>query len=218
MKHYQLFIFDWDGTLMNTTQTIVEATKDACTQTGLPLVSDEAAKSIIGKSFVEVVADIVPELEGKPGLLQQFTAIYERYLNEHTNQNPLFNDVVELLDFLERDGRLLAIATGRSRQMLEDILDATGCRKYFVATKTACECFSKPHPQMIEDILAFTGVSKDAAVMIGDTNHDVQMAHNAGVDAIAVSHGAQDRLMLEQSSPRYLLNSISELYGLLCTS
>jgi phosphoglycolate phosphatase len=213
MKQYDLFIFDWDGTLMNTTQTIVDATTHACRVLNLTVVSDDDAKSIIGKSFVEVVSDIVPELRGNSGLLQRFTAVYERYLNDHTLDNPLFSHVKELLDKLTADGKLLAVATGRSRVMLDDILKGTGFGHYFMLTKTACECFSKPHPQMIEEILDITMVDKSKAIMIGDTSHDIHMAHNAGIDAVGVCHGAQARNELVVCKPKYLLNDITELYN-----
>lgn len=215
MLNYELFIFDWDGTLMNTTQTIVDATTHACRELGLKVVSDTEAKSIIGKSFPEVIADIVPELRGEPELMQKFTYIYEKYLNDHTLDNPLFSHVPEMLEKLTAHNKLLAIATGRSRAMLDDILNGTGLGKYFVITKTADECFSKPHPQMIEEILEFTGVSRKNALMIGDTSHDVHMAHNAGVDVVAVSHGAQDHHELEVCNPHHLLKNISELFALL---
>lgn len=215
MLDYDLYIFDWDGTLMDTTKTIADGTIHACRELGLPVVSDEAARSIIGKSFIEVVADIVPELRGNPVLLQKFAAIYEKYLNDHTLDNPLFNHVKEVLDTLTERGKVLTIATGRSRAMLDDILSGTGYGPYFVITKTACECFSKPHPQMIEEILLETGVSKERAIMIGDTSHDIHMAHSAGIDAIGVCHGAQSKEELAAAKPRYLLNNISELSEML---
>lgn len=215
MLNYDLYIFDWDGTLMNTTQTIVDGTTHACKVLGLNVISDDLARSIIGKSFIEVVTDIVPELRGNPELLQKFAAVYEQYLNDHTLDNPVFMHVKETLDKLTAEGKFLTIATGRSRAMLDDILAGTGYGHYFMLTKTACECFSKPHPQMIEEILDFTGVNKAKAVMIGDTSHDIQMAHNAGIDAVGVSHGAQDYAELAACNPRYLLNNISELYALL---
>ena len=215
MQKYDLFIFDWDGTLMNTTQTIIDATTHACRELGLVVVSDEQAKSIIGKSFPLVIADIVPELVDNSELMQKFTALYEQYLNQHTLSNPLFAHAAEVLRHLSATGKLLAVATGRSRMMLDDILAATGFSADFVITKTADDCFSKPHPQMIEEILAFTGMTREQTVMIGDTTHDLHMAHNAGVDAIGVAHGAGDYADLAAAKPRFLLNNISELYQLI---
>ncbi len=215
MLNYDLYIFDWDGTLMNTTKTIADGTIHACQVLGLNVVSDEAARSIIGKSFIEVVSDIVPELRDNPALLQKFAAIYEKFLNDHTLDNPLFSHVHELLEMLTKQEKMLTIATGRSRAMLDDILEGTGYGHYFMITKTACECFSKPHPQMIEEILHETGIEKDRAVMIGDTSHDIHMAHNAGIDSIGVSHGAQDKVELSAAKPTYLLNNISELFEML---
>ena len=215
MLDYDLYIFDWDGTLMNTTQTIVEATTNACKVLGIGVVSDADALSIIGKSFPNVIADIVPELEDNPALMQKFTYVYEKYLNDHTLDNPLFSHVPEMLEKLTQQNKLLAIATGRSRAMLDDILNGTGLGHYFMISKTADECFSKPHPQMIEEILDFTGVDRSRALMIGDTSHDIEMGHNAGVDVAAVSHGAQEASYLAGFNPLYRMSNITDLYHLL---
>ena len=211
MLNYDLYIFDWDGTLMNTTQTIVDGTTHACKVLGLNVISDDLARSIIGKSFIEVVTDIVPELQGNPELLQKFAAIYEQYLNDHTLANPVFMHVKETLDKLTAEGKFLTIATGRSRAMLDDILAGTGYGHYFMLTKTACECFSKPHPQMIEEILEFTGVNKTKAVMIGDTSHDMEMAVAADVARLGVAYGAHPRENLLKHAPVACLDTFSEL-------
>lgn len=215
LDKFDLFIFDWDGTLMNTTQTIVAATRHACSRLNLDVVDEAAAKSIIGKSFTGVIEEIVPELTGNYALKQQFTAVYERYLNDHTLDNPLFDQVPELLELLKENGKFIAIATGRSRTMLNDILHGIGYEDYFIITRTACECLSKPHPQMLEEILDYTGVTGKRAVMVGDTIHDIEMAHSAGIVSVAVSHGAQDSATLLASNPTCLLENISQLYNLL---
>ena len=205
MLNYDLYIFDWDGTLMNPTQTMVDGATHACKVLGLNVISDDLARSIIGKSFIEVVTDIVPELRGNPELFQKFVAIYEQYLNDHTLDNPVFMHVKETLDKLTAEGKFLTIATGRSRAMLDDILAGTGYGHYFMLTKTACECFSKPHPQMIEEILEFTGVNKAKAVMIGDTSHDIQMAHNAGIDVIGVRIVPREKFATVKYIPNVIL-------------
>lgn len=153
MLKYDLYIFDWDGTLMNTTQTIVDATTHACRTLGLNLISAELATSIIGKVFTQVIAEIIPELRSNPALVQKFTAIYEQYLNENALKNSLSACVLETLDKLTAAGKFITLATGSSRARLNDILAATGLAHYFMLIKTASECFSKPHPQMIEEIL-----------------------------------------------------------------
>lgn len=215
MLKYDLYIFDWDGTLMNTTQTIVDAITYACRTLGLNVISDELAKSIIGKSFTQVIAEIIPELRSSPALVQKFTAVYEQYLNENALKNSLFACVLKTLDKLTAAGKFITLATGSSRARLNDIIAATGLAHYFMLIKTASECFSKPHPQMIEEILDFTGMTKTQAVMIGDTSHDLQMAQNAGIDAIAISHGAPNYAELVACNPSYVLNNIGELYELL---
>jgi phosphoglycolate phosphatase len=215
MKKYQLYIFDWDGTIMDTTATIVEATQYACRELSLAEVSSQAAKSIIGQSFFEVISSIVPELHNNPHLLQRYTSLYVDYLNQHSLANPFFPYVNEILAKLTQYNKTLAVATGRSRVMLDEILSATDSGKYFILTKTACECASKPHPQMIEEILDFTGIAKEDTVMIGDTTHDIEMAHNAGVDVIALAQGAHDYDLLASAKPDYLLNDIAQLYTIL---
>lgn len=215
MLDYKLYIFDWDGTLMDTIPTIVAATKYACAKLDLPMISDADALSIIGQSFVLVIADVVPELRKNPELLQKFTAIYETYLNEHCLDNPLFANAYEILEQLTAAGKTLTVATGRNRVMLDDILRHTGYGKYFLLTKTACECQSKPHPQMIEEILEFTGIDKSQAVMIGDTSHDIHMAHNAGVASIAISHGAQTYDEIMAAAPDYIVADLYQLQQLL---
>ena len=215
MLDYKLYIFDWDGTLMDTIPTIVAATKYACAKLDLPMISDADALSIIGQSFVLVIADVVPELRNNLELLQKFTAIYEAYLNEHCLDNPLFANAYEILEQLTAAGKTLTVATGRNRVMLDDILRHTGYGKYFLLTKTACECQSKPHPQMIEEILEFTGIDKSQAVMIGDTSHDIHMAHNAGVASIAISHGAQTYDEIMAAKPDYVVADLYQLQQLL---
>lgn len=157
LEQYDLFIFDWDGTLMDTSQI----------------------------SIIDALNDL------------------------------LFPDVAEMLKFLSTNNKHLAIATGRSRATLDKILIATGVEEYFIITKTPDECFSKPHPQMVDEVLDFCGISKARAVMIGDTKQDILMAHNAGIDVIAISHSLYDYSMLLSSNPKYLFNNISELYSLL---
>ncbi len=127
----------------------------------------------------------------------------------------LFVGVTEMLELLSTNNKLLAVATGRSRVTLDAILIATNLEDYFVTTKTVCECFSKPHPQMIDEILDFCGISKAKTVMIGDAKQDILMAHNAGIDAIAISHDLKSYSDLASSNPKYLFSNISELYSLL---
>lgn len=212
MLNYDLYIFDWDGTLMDTNQTIIEAITHACKIFDLPIISNELARSIVGKSFISVITEAIPELRGNPALLQKFTVAYEQYLNDYILNNPLFADVAKTLDKLTADGKIITVATGRSRARLNDILLAMGLSHYFALTKTSGECFSKPHPQMIEEILEFTGMNKSQAVMIGDTSYDLQMAKNAGIDAVGVSHGAHTYAELLAYNPRYVFKNISELY------
>lgn len=123
----------------------------------------------------------------------------------------LFAGVPEMLDRLRSAGHTLAVATGKSRLGLERALDHSGLRPFFCASRCADECHSKPHPQMLEELLAEFGVAEAAAVMIGDTSHDLQMARNAGVDALAVSYGAHPAEQLQALAPRACVQDVAEL-------
>lgn len=208
MLKYDLYIFDWDGTLMDAAQVKVNAVIYACHTLGLKVVSTELAQSILGKNFIQKMLSIVPELRNNSELLQKFIATYERNLNDYTLGNKLSAGVLKVLDQLTAMGKFIAIATGGSRAMLNASL--VDIEHYFLISKTACECFSKPHPQMIEEILDFTGINKEQAVMIGDTQHDLQMAQNAGVDSILIGNTG-----FSGCNPCYVLKDVSELYKLL---
>jgi len=213
MKDYKLYIFDWDGTLMDTTQVIADAIQHVCKKLGFNVVSKKEALSIIGMSAATALPHIVPEIRNKPELFNAFNQAYFDFIQHQINIQEMFPNAVDALNLLASKDKILAVATGKSRQGLDDTLLSSDLGKYFLITKTASECHSKPHPQMIEDILEFTGIDKSDAVMIGDTTHDINMANNAGVDSIALVQGAHEIHDIEPSKPTYIYHSMSEFYA-----
>ena len=136
---------------------------------------------------------------------------YRHHFLSVDNQLTLFHGTRQMLARLQAAGHLLAVATGKSRVGLERALDQSGLRSFFMASRCADECHSKPHPQMLEELLEEFALAPAAAVMIGDTSHDLLMASNAGVAALAVTYGAHPRAHLHEHRPLACLDSVADL-------
>jgi len=185
---YDLVVFDWDGTLLDSAGAIVLAIQAACRDIGHSPPSDEQARHVIGLGLIDALRHAAPDLppESYPALVERYRFHY--LAGDH--QLSLFKGVPELLGELQAAGHILAVATGKSRLGLERALDHSGLRPLFQASRCADECHSKPHPQMLDELMAEFGVTGEATLMIGDTSHDLLMARNAGVDSLAVTYGA----------------------------
>ncbi|GAB2181617.1 HAD-IA family hydrolase [Denitratisoma sp. agr-D3] len=208
-RQYELIVFDWDGTLMDSAATIAGSVQAAARDLGLEPPSDARARHIIGLGLDDALRYALPDLPG-----ERYGELANRYRHHYLSQDhelSLFAGVDGLLEQLLAAGHLLAVATGKSRVGLDRALDVSGLGPRFHATRCADECFSKPHPQMLEELMAEFGVAPEATLMIGDTSHDVQMAHNARVPAIAVSYGAHPRSGLEALAPLHCVDSVEEL-------
>jgi len=190
-KKFDLIVWDWDGTLANSTGMITDAIVQAAQQVGLPALDPKAASNIIGLGLKESIhalfGDLPPELEQK--LAVQYSANY--YAGEQAI--PLFAGAKSTIIELSRRGYKLAVATGKGRRGLNLALQHCGLAQYFHETRTVDECFSKPHPQMLDEIMDACVVTPERTLMIGDTSYDLQMAKNASVQAVAVTFGAQSR-------------------------
>ncbi|HEU0282752.1 MAG TPA: HAD-IA family hydrolase [Gallionella sp.] len=208
-KQYDLLVFDWDGTLMDSAGTIVYAIQSASRDVGLPVPSDDEARHIIGLGLNEAVAALFPDLA--PADFDPLLDRYRYYFQAQDKQIPLFNGVVETLDELHAAGFLLAVATGKSRRGLDRVLEHTGTGHYFHSSRCADECFSKPHPCMLLELMDELGVESKRTLMIGDTSHDLLMASNAGVPAVGVSYGAHPRDGLLALSPLHCAENFGEL-------
>ena len=206
---YELVVFDWDGTLLDSAGAIVRSIQAACRDLGLPVPEDRRARHVIGLGLVDAMRHAVPELPA-----ERYQAMVERYRFHYLSGDhelTLFDGVPEMLARLKRDGHILAVATGKSRMGLERALDHSGLRPLFQSSRCADECHSKPHPQMLEELMAEFGVAQATTVMIGDTSHDLQMASNAGVDGLAVTYGAHPHDHLLEHKPVVCLHNVSEL-------
>lgn len=211
---YSLLVFDWDGTLIDSIEQITtslrEASKFVCGED----ITEDAARSVIGLGLQEAITGLHPDKH--QSLIEQMAERYRHhYLHENRVPAPLFEGVTEMLGELHHRGFTLAIATGKSRLGLEHSLAEHPVGHYFSATRCAGENRSKPHPEMLLGILNDTRMSAEQALMIGDTGHDLAMAKNAGIDAVAVTHGAHtaDRLMLHK--PLLCLDRIADLSNFL---
>jgi phosphoglycolate phosphatase len=195
-RQFDLIVFDWDGTLMDSEAKIVRCMQAAATDVGIPDPGVEAVRDIIGLGLNEAMQVLFPEhfSAHKAELVGRYR---QHFLELDNTDMPLFPGVTQGLSQLTEQGYLLAIATGKARRGLNQVLDETGMRHLFASSRCADEAFSKPHPKMLEDILEETGVDAERALMVGDTIYDMEMARNAKVAGLAVSYGvhARDRLL-----------------------
>lgn len=209
MKRYSAVVFDWDGTLMDSTHSIVSSIQGACRDLALPVPTDQEARWVIGLSLDSALYRVVPDLTA-----EQFPLFLDRYrahFHQRDTQLRLFHGVPELLQGLKQQNVLLGVATGKSRVGLDRMLAAQQWQQHFDITRCADESFGKPHPGMLMDIMQALGLDPEQVVMVGDTTHDVQMAHNAGIDSLAVSYGAHDKPTLAESHPTAMLDSVGEM-------
>jgi phosphoglycolate phosphatase len=211
-KPYDLLVFDWDGTLMDSHARIVACMQGAAYDVAAAPLADESVRNIIGLGLGEAIKALYPEADA--AFIERFTAAYrERFLGDGEAPQTMFEGAHDVLDDLERAGYLLAVATGKGRAGLDRVLAQAGLEGRFHVTRCADETFSKPHPAMLEQILDYTGMAPAQALMIGDTTYDLEMAHNAGVDALGVSYGAHPPEALAQWRPRVILERIDALPG-----
>lgn len=209
-RRYDLLIFDWDGTLMDSIARIVNCFGNACADVGLPVPPESAMRHVIGLGLGEAVDALLPGVD--PALRERVVARYrEHFLHIDQTAMPLFDGVrAGLEEFVDR-GYLLAVATGKSRRGLDRVLQETGMASLFVATRCADEALSKPHPKMLHDLLDYTGLRSEHALMVGDTTYDLQMARTAVMDSLAVSYGVHDRETLLAHAPLACLDSFDQV-------
>lgn len=206
---YELVVFDWDGTLLDSAGAIVLTIQAACRDLDLPVPDDARARHVIGLGLIDAMRHAVPGLAA-----ERYPEVADRYRHHYLSgdhQLTLFGGVREMLARLKAAGHILTIATGKSRNGLDRALEHSGLGSYFQATRCADECHSKPHPQMLDELMAKFGIAPEATLMIGDTSHDLQMALNAGVDGLGVTYGAHLHDHLLDFSPVACLHTVGEL-------
>ena len=210
-ERFDLIVFDWDGTLMDSAAAIVRAMQAAARDLDLPPPPDERARYVIGLGLGDALRHAIPELEEAA-----YPRMVERYRHHYLSSDhelSLFEGVDALIDALAGRGHLLAVATGKSRVGLNRALGHTGLGRYFHATRCADECFSKPHPAMLEELMDELGATPERTLMIGDTTHDLQMAKNARTGGLAVGFGAHPMEVLAAESPLACVSTPGELAG-----
>ena len=210
MKPYDLIVFDWDGTVMDSEHRIVTCMQRAGADTLSSIPTDAEVREIIGLGMQEALARLWPEANDDD--VQKIIEAYRvHWLGNQIPDSELFEGAAETIEALTDRGYLLAVATGKSRRGLDRVLDESGLGRYFHMTRCADEAHSKPHPQMLQDILTDLNTEPNKALVVGDTEYDIQMAANAKVDAVGVSYGAHDQQRLLVCGAKTILHSLTEL-------
>jgi phosphoglycolate phosphatase len=207
-KPFDLIVFDWDGTLMDSEAHIVASMERAIHDLDLPRLEKSAIRNIIGLGLREAILSLYPA--ANDDTCRQLT---DRYRYHFLADDPCetFQGAQEVLQSLSEQGYWLAVATGKGRRGLDRVLESTGFERYFHVTRCADETRSKPHPQMLEEIMDELGVEPSSTLMVGDTEYDLQMAQNAGAAAMAVSYGVHTVERLMACQPLACLDAIHEL-------
>lgn len=208
-RRYRLLAFDWDGTLADSTAVIASAIQAALRDLGEPVPDATAARFVIGLGLADALRNVAPGLPlHRHG---ELAARYRAHYLQHEENVPLFGGVSALLADLEARGHYLAVATGKSRRGLDRALVRADLVTRFHATRCADEGLAKPHPEMLLHLMDRLGVEPHETLMIGDTTHDLDLARNAGVEAVAVAYGAHGVDALHRARPRAVVHSIGEL-------
>ncbi len=208
-QQFDLIVFDWDGTLFDSTAQIVYSLQAASRDLGVPVPAQEAARYVIGLGWQEALKIAVPKLDPKD--YQTFSASYRRHYLTGESRLQLFEGVPDMLRELRETGYLLAVATGASRAGLNRALTSLGLTSHFDATRCADETFAKPHPAMLQELSEELDQNMNRILMVGDTIHDLQMAANAGAQSIAVAHAGRATTSFGALTPQFCACSIAEL-------
>jgi phosphoglycolate phosphatase len=215
-KQFDLLIFDWDGTLMDSAGVIVDSIQRACRDIGLPAPSERASRQIIGLGLAQALQTLLPDLPAG-----DYPRLVERYRHHYLGRDadiPLFAGVDQAIPALAGEGFTLAVATGKSRIGLARALDASGLGACFTATRCADQTHSKPHPAMVLELIDELDADPARTLVIGDTSHDLLMAANAGVASLGVTYGAHERDDLRAHAPLALLDSFAEVHAWLAAN
>ncbi|MCC6380011.1 MAG: HAD-IIIA family hydrolase [Burkholderiales bacterium] len=208
-RRFRLLVFDWDGTLSDSTAIIADAIRSACRDLGEPVPDEATARYVIGLGLTDALRLVAPGLPLSRH--SELTVLYRRHYLAREDDIPLFAGASGLLAELEAAGYLLAVATGKSRLGLARVLARSGLAQRFHATRCADEGFPKPHPDMLLHLMDHLAVVPDETLMIGDTTHDLELARNAGASALAVAYGAHDVAGLARLAPLATVHSIAEM-------
>lgn len=210
-RRFDLIAFDWDGTLFDSTAIIVRCIQAAVRDVGGTVPTDKEAAYVIGMGLMQALAHAAPDVPP-----EKYTELGNRYrfhYIQHQDDLSLFDGVLPLLNDLRERGHLLAVATGKSRRGLDDALHSVDLRGVFDGSRTADQTAGKPHPLMLQELMAEFDVAPERLLMIGDTTHDLQMAVNAGCASVGVSYGAHEPDAFHALQPLAVVHSVRELHG-----
>ena len=209
-RQFDLIVFDWDGTLFDSTALIARCIQAACADVGAAVPSDKDASYVIGMGLVEALQHAAPGLarERYPELGKRYRHHY--FAKQH--EIVLFDGTIDMLAALRERNHWLGIATGKSRSGLDEALNSVQLKGLFHATRTADETASKPNPQMLIELMSEFGVDPERTLMIGDTTHDLQLAANAGTPRVGVSYGAHDSAAFAEFEPLHVAHSVADLH------
>jgi phosphoglycolate phosphatase len=205
-----LIVFDWDGTLFDSTAIIARCIQLAVQDVGGTVPTQEQASYVIGLGLMQALAHAAPDVPK-----EKYPLLGERYKHHYTleqNSISLFPGILEMLNDLKQRQHFLCVATGKSRWGLDEALHAVELRSLFHASRTADETRGKPHPMMLHELMTEMGVSPEKTLMVGDTSHDLQMAIHAGCASVGVSYGAHATNTLEACQPLHIAHSVKELH------
>ncbi|MGZ8967541.1 MAG: HAD family hydrolase [Gallionella sp.] len=215
-KRYDLIVFDWDGTVMDSTAVIAGSIQMACRDLALEIPSDAMARHVIGLGLQQALRYAVPT--APEAMYEPLVARYRHHFLAQDGAIPLFAGARETIAELHRAGYLLGVATGKNRNGLERALTSSDMKSYFHATRTAEQTASKPDPTMLFELMEELDVAASRTLMIGDTSHDLLLAQNAQVDAVAMGHGAHPAEQLRTFNPLALVDNFAQLNAWLKTN
>ncbi len=213
-NRFDLIVFDWDGTLIDSIDGIVNCLQTAAKHCGCVIPESQAAKDVIGLSISNACSKLFPEADQET--VTMLSVSYQQaYLSRQIGRQDLFQDVYEMLVDLKQAGYQLAVATGKTRAGLQHALQSTGTEDLFDITRCSDETASKPDPRMLHEIIQYTNVAYERTLMLGDSSHDLQMAMNAQISSIGVLCGAHPEDILQQFSPLLCLQQPAELLNII---
>jgi phosphoglycolate phosphatase len=209
-RQFDLIAFDWDGTLFDSTAIITRCIQEAVVDVGGARPSDTQAAYVIGMALMPALAHAAPDVP--PERYPELGERYRHHYFKHAHDISLFKGVLPLLAALRERHHWLAVATGKSRRGLDDVLHSVELKGVFDGSRTADETAGKPSPLMLQELMREFGVEPERTLMIGDTTHDLQMAVNAGCPCVGVSYGAHDHGEFEAFKPLFVAQSVAELH------
>jgi phosphoglycolate phosphatase len=209
LRNFDLIVFDWDGTLFDSTALIARCIQAACADLGAAVPTDVQASYVIGLGLTEALQHAAPALPRER--YHELTQRYRHHYFARQHELVFFEGVQPMLQALKERNHLLGVATGKTRRGLNDVLSCSGLSSYFDATRTADETASKPHPQMLLELMSELGVAAHRTLMIGDTTHDLQLAANAATASLGVSYGAHPHESFSGFATRYVAHSVAQL-------